>query len=99
MSICQKCAGDGLIGNGPSPWLREGHVTTCDKCGGTGNLPDNVDIQECKICGTKWTADEILPCPNQENHTGSTEIAPTPELSTVKVHENKLGGILNLFRR
>lgn len=52
MSICQKCAGDGLVGNGPSPHLKEGHITTCPDCLGTGQIQDapvqkseNVDNQ------------------------------------------------------
>lgn len=40
MSTCTKCAGGGLTGNGPEPWARQGHVTTCSECSGTGVIAD-----------------------------------------------------------
>lgn len=36
MDTCKKCVGDGLIGAGEFPHLKQGRVETCDMCGGTG---------------------------------------------------------------
>lgn len=41
MNKCQKCQGDGLVGQGDSPWKKEGKVTTCPDCSGTGRLPES----------------------------------------------------------
>lgn len=40
MATCDKCKGKGLVGNGPEPWLLQGHVATCSACSGTGSIED-----------------------------------------------------------
>lgn len=36
---CKNCNGDGQVGNGDKPWLKQGHLHTCEKCQGTGKVP------------------------------------------------------------
>ncbi len=40
MKTCDKCNGDGLIGNGPNPHLKQGRIGTCDQCSGTGKIAE-----------------------------------------------------------
>jgi DnaJ-class molecular chaperone len=36
METCKKCLGEGLIGAGDQPHLRQGKISTCLDCAGTG---------------------------------------------------------------
>lgn len=38
---CANCNGDGIVGNGPVPAAKEGHLHTCEVCGGTGKIISN----------------------------------------------------------
>jgi|GEM_PF-2959147 len=38
MNNCETCAGEGLVGSGAFPILRQGSVTTCNNCEGTGKV-------------------------------------------------------------
>lgn len=40
MITCEKCKGEGLIGQGPNPHLREGRTEVCPDCNGTGQIVD-----------------------------------------------------------
>lgn len=92
MITCEKCAGDGLIGNGPNPHLKEGHITTCPDCNGTGKVEEsNTKEYACAVCGTRWTASEKLPCPEIQNH-------PTQTVDNTSIPQPKRG-ILSIFRR
>lgn len=37
---CPVCKGEGLIGAGDMPWLRQGPISTCGNCGGSGKVED-----------------------------------------------------------
>ena len=37
---CTNCNGEGIVGNGDKPWLKEGALSTCPVCKGTGTLID-----------------------------------------------------------
>ena len=37
---CEKCRGDGLVGAGEQPWLKQGAISTCPECSGKGQLAD-----------------------------------------------------------
>lgn len=41
MTICTNCNGEGLVGQGDQPWLKQGHIQTCGKCDGTGQVDVN----------------------------------------------------------
>ena len=49
---CDLCRGDGLIGNGPEPHLKQGEVITCPKCKGTGKIPTGT-VQESENMDTQ----------------------------------------------
>lgn len=38
---CKNCTGEGIVGMGDQPWLRQGHLHTCEVCGGTGKINNN----------------------------------------------------------
>ena len=57
MQTCPNCDGNGLVGQGPSPWLRQGHITTCPVCTGTGILNED---------GTAHLNEEVAPAPAVE---------------------------------
>lgn len=40
MIPCKNCNGEGLVGQGPEPWLKHGKIVTCPKCAGTGKVAD-----------------------------------------------------------
>lgn len=35
---CDNCNGEGIVGQGESPWLKQGHLEVCKKCTGTGKI-------------------------------------------------------------
>lgn len=35
---CDNCNGEGIVGQGESPWLKQGHLETCKLCTGTGKI-------------------------------------------------------------
>lgn len=35
---CDNCKGEGLVGSGDKPWLKEGAIVTCPICTGVGEL-------------------------------------------------------------
>lgn len=37
-NICGVCKGEGLVGVGENPHLKEGNISTCSACAGTGKL-------------------------------------------------------------
>lgn len=52
MDTCKKCVGDGLIGAGEFPHLKQGRVETCDMCGGTGKTASEVPVEEAPVEAT-----------------------------------------------
>ena len=55
---CDLCRGDGLIGNGPEPHLKQGEVITCPKCKGTGKIPTGPVQNEPEVVAPAQTAEE-----------------------------------------
>src|ERR1035437_1580611 len=37
---CDICKGEGLVGAGPEPHLKQGEISTCTNCSGTGQVGD-----------------------------------------------------------
>lgn len=35
---CKNCNGEGIVGNGPNPAAKEGHLHGCGVCAGTGKV-------------------------------------------------------------
>ena len=43
MITCENCKGDGIVGVGTEPWLKNGDNSTCKVCTGTGKVAEVVD--------------------------------------------------------
>ncbi len=70
MEKCQKCAGDGIIGGGPQPWLKLGKTSTCDDCKGTGK----------PIVEVNADTNEAVPAETVEKPVETLDNAPVTEL-------------------
>lgn len=44
MTICTNCNGEGLVGSGEKPWMKQGKIVTCPECSGTGQMPEAVSV-------------------------------------------------------
>ena len=62
---CENCKGDGLVGAGEQPWLRQGRLERCTKCGGTGKVED----------GAQDTAQVETPAGENRTTDGAEDIA------------------------
>lgn len=60
MSTCNNCLGDGVVGSGDQPWLKQGALRTCELCNGTGQINDAPQV--------------IVPDPTQEPAPGPTPV-------------------------
>lgn len=76
---CENCHGEGLVGQGEQPWLRQGRTETCKKCGGTGKLVESA--------GANLSA----PTPRTTQPVQPNITAPTPD--TTEGGEKKEGDI------
>lgn len=45
MTLCTNCNGEGLVGQGDKPWLKQGKLETCTACKGTGKISDEAGEQ------------------------------------------------------
>lgn len=45
-TICEKCQGSGLVGQGPSPSLRQGRTEVCTDCKGTGKVNEKEPVED-----------------------------------------------------
>lgn len=75
MKTCDVCKGDGLVGVGENPHLKEGPVSTCVPCSGTGKVADSLSAQVidndpevlafgekiCEVCGCKMAGPGVTP--------------------------------------
>lgn len=52
MKRCPNCDGDGIVGSGETPHLKQGHIVTCTVCQGTGSVPVNSTAQEAPVDNT-----------------------------------------------
>lgn len=75
MNKCENCVGEGLVGQGPEPWLRQGHIETCPVCLGTG-------IKAAPA------APESVQTAEPENLSSETEPAPVDNTPAVKAPES-----------
>lgn len=81
---CSNCNGEGIVGSGEKPWLKEGHLHTCDVCKGTGK------IVEADATGTK-PAQESIPADSHESaastgtHSDQGKISYTVYLANLDV--------------
>lgn len=64
---CDKCQGQGIIGSGDNPHMREGRTITCDQCAGTGKIEDGTEAaapEETPAAGAS-SVEEEKPVDNQ----------------------------------
>ena len=55
---CTKCRGDGIIGNGPEPWAKQGATGTCPDCVGTGKVEQALPPAESSEPATSESTDD-----------------------------------------
>lgn len=90
---CTKCLGDGIVGNGDNPHMKEGHQHTCDLCGGTGKIDAQVtaapveetqtaDVEEKKDEQTDSTGDEAESASTGDSETVQDQVENTESTST-----------------
>jgi len=58
MKTCTNCNGDGIVGSGDQPWLKQGHLVGCKACGGTGKAIEDADFQFSTVKVDEPKADE-----------------------------------------
>ncbi len=46
MEPCKNCNGEGIVGNGDQPWLKQGHLHTCEVCAGTGKVSSGQAVEQ-----------------------------------------------------
>ncbi|MES2216688.1 MAG: hypothetical protein V4481_05345 [Patescibacteria group bacterium] len=73
MSTCQNCRGEGLVGAGDQPWLKQGPLGTCKPCSGSGKISDEVVPEATPAVDvTPEAAPEVAEVPKAE----SAELSP-----------------------
>ncbi len=87
---CENCHGEGLVGAGDQPWLRQGPVTTCSPCGGTGKVDEEI-VKEASqdVIDGATTPEDTTDLPTSgstDEQTDVEPVAPTEEDS--KKNEN-----------
>lgn len=65
---CPVCNGDGCSDNPNCYFGYEIFTETCEKCGGTGEIPDP-NAEQCETCGGKGTVLVDADCPDCEDGT------------------------------
>ncbi len=68
MNICDNCKGDGIVGVGENPHLKEGPQSTCPVCTGTG-----------KVASVETP---IEPTGNTEGPATNPEVEPKQDVET-----------------
>src|ERR1035437_9767380 len=64
---CDICKGEGLVGAGPEPHLKQGEISTCTNCSGTGQ------VGEVTATAPVDTTSEQTATDTDTNETGSTD--------------------------
>lgn len=72
--LCEKCKGDGIVGQGDKPWLKEGFNETCKECVGTGKTGTD-DEQEV---APEDTTGPVEPTEGTVNAPDTTEDTTAP---------------------
>ncbi|MES2216633.1 MAG: hypothetical protein V4481_05060 [Patescibacteria group bacterium] len=76
MSTCTNCHGEGLVGAGDKPWLKQGPIGTCKPCSGSGKIADAVEPEAAPevVEVPKAESAELSP---ESSELSSTDTAPT----------------------
>ena len=77
---CQNCRGDGLAGAGHEPWLKQGPIGVCTKCGGTGKIEIADEVPVAPVEEVSIPTEEV-PVAGEKNTdvpTDQTDTETTP---------------------
>lgn len=78
MKKCETCLGDGLIGAGPQPWLKQGLVRQCPDCNGTGKISPT----DAQVAPTEPVPEASQDAP--VDNSATDQEAPTGFLGSLK---------------
>lgn len=67
MEQCKNCLGDGIVGNGDVPHLKQGQIVQCPVCKGTGKVGDAPAEEQVAP-----QAEPVEESPKAEPEAGST---------------------------
>lgn len=73
---CKNCLGDGIVGAGDQPWLKQGAQSTCAVCGGTGKIAEEV-ATEPVVEAPAEEVGEVPAEPSVDNPAVDAEPEPT----------------------
>lgn len=70
-NICGVCKGEGLVGVGENPHLKEGNISTCSACAGTGKsvsseVTASTPVEPTGDSSVAATNPEVEPKKNEE---------------------------------
>lgn len=85
MTTCKNCLGDGIVGVGDKPWLKEGPQSTCTVCSGTGQVEDG-SVESVP----ETPAEEPAPVDNSQSESfseGSSDESSSPVEPVVPAEE------------
>lgn len=81
MTTCTNCNGEGLVGQGDNPALKQGRIDTCSVCNGTGKVgePDVQPEAPAVPQEPEATPPQDTPVDNSDaqNAPEETPVAPT----------------------
>ena len=73
METCPVCKGDGLIGNGSEPHLKQGELRTCYVCKGTGKVSTETPKQVAESPEEESEKKDVVP------EVESVDVGPVDE--------------------
>lgn len=74
-TVCPVCRGEGIIGVGDQPHLRQGPLSTCPNCGGTGKV-ESVEVVVAPTVETQTPS-------SSGNEVANTSVESAPENAKV----------------
>ncbi len=72
MSVCEACNGEGIVGAGDFPLAKQGPITTCGVCAGTGKVVES-EVSASDEVGVPPEGTGEAPSFLEESSEGSSE--------------------------
>ena len=95
MKTCPNCAGDGLVGQGEQPWLRQGHIVKCAQCSGTGKVSDGTEPEVAPEPAPEVAPGVIVGALDTQNTCPGWDcVRGTPRIVTLLNPLGKLEGVV-----
>lgn len=85
MNTCTQCGGDGLVGAGDNPAAKQGPISTCGACNGTGKVVENIALpvpEEAQIQDTTPGESAPVDNPDAPNLSDGSSDGSDPETVT-----------------